>query len=93
MCISSNAYTERNYKFDFTKLEYSKTPEEEQKEKELVAAAEYWLECKGIEIKTNYGYYRNTYDILKDLGSYLIKNNMATTPNLCAVAIEERTEY
>lgn len=93
MCISSNTYPERNYKFDFTKLEYSKTPEEEQKEKELVATAEFWLEGKGIEVKTNYGYYRNTYDILKDLGDYLSKNNIATTPCMCAAAIVERNEY
>ena len=93
MCISSNTYPKRNYKFDFTKLEYSKTPEEEQKEKEFVVAAECWLEGKGIEIKTNYGYYRNTYDILKDLGNYLINNNLATIPNLCVAAIEERNEY
>ena len=76
-----------------TELAYTKTYEEEREEQLIVATAECYLESLGIKTKIEYGYYRNTYDILKDLGSYLIKNNMATTPNLCAAAIEERTEY
>lgn len=80
MCISSNTYTERNYKIDFTKLEYSKTPEEEREEQLMVATAEDYLESLGIKIKTEYGYYRNTWDILKDFGEYLSKNNKYTLP-------------
>jgi hypothetical protein len=82
MCISSNTYTERNYKFDFTKLKYSKTPEEEREEQLMVATAEGYLESLGIKIKTEYGYYRNTWDILKDFGEYLSKNNKYTLPSV-----------
>ena len=92
MCISSNTYTERNYKFDFTKLEYSKTPEQEREEQLMVATAEGYLENLGIKIKTEYGYYRNTWDILKDFGEYLSKNNKYTLPAdklLGAVKVEE----
>ena len=80
MCYSSNTYTERNYKIDFTKLEYSKTPEQEREEQLMVATAESYLESLGIKIKTEYGYYRNTWDILKDFGEYLYKNNKYTLP-------------
>lgn len=80
MCISSNKYSERNYKIDFTKLEYSKTPEEEREEQLMVATAESYLESLGIKVKTNYGYYRNIGDILKDFGEYLSKNNKYMLP-------------
>lgn len=80
MCISSNKYSERNYKIDFTKLEYSKTPEEEREEQLMAATAESYLESLGIKVKTEYGYYRNTWDILKDFGEYLSKNNKYTLP-------------
>ena len=63
MCISSNTYTERNYKLDLTELAYSKTPEEEREEQLMVATAEGYLESLGIKVKIDYGYYRNTYDI------------------------------
>ena len=92
MCISSNTYTERNYKIDFTKLEYSKTPEEEREEQLMVATAEGYLESLGIKIKTEYGYYRNTWDILKDFGEYLSKNNKYNLPAdklLGAIKLEE----
>ena len=81
MCISSNTYTERNYKIDFTKLEYSKTPEEEMKEQASVALAESYLESLGIKVKTDmYGFYRDTYSILKDFGDYLSKNSIYALP-------------
>ena len=81
MCISSNTYIERNYKLDLTELAYSKTPEEEREEQLMVATAEGYLESLGIKVKIDYGYYRNTYDILKDLGEYLAKNNMYNLPS------------
>ena len=80
MCISSNTYTERNYKIDLTELEYSKTPEQEREEQLMVATAESYLESLGIKVKLEYGYYRNTCDILKDFGEYLSKNNKYTMP-------------
>ncbi len=92
MCISSNTYTERNYKIDLTKLEYSKTPEQEREEQLMVATAEDYLESLGIKIKTEYGYYRNTWDILKDFGEYLSKNNKYSLPAdyfICAAKVEE----
>ena len=56
-------------------LVYTKSFEQEMEEKQMVLAAELWLEGKGIKVKTDmYGYYRNTWDILKDLGEYLSKN-------------------
>lgn len=91
MCISSNTYTERNYKFDFTKLEYSKTPEEEREEQLMVATAEDYLESLGIKIKTDYGYYRDTYSILKDLGKYLIENNICKASPLAIEKISRVT--
>ncbi len=95
MCISSNTYTEKNYKIDFTKLEYSKTPEEEREEQLMVATAESYLESLGIKVKLEYGYYRNTWDILKDFGEYLSKNNKYTLPaaNLIgAIKVEESND-
>jgi hypothetical protein len=89
MCISSNTntYIERNYKLDLTKLEYSKTPEEEREEQLMVATAEGYLESLGIKVKTEYGYYRNTWDILKDFGEYLTKNNIYTKIDTLAAAV------
>ena len=80
MCISSNTYSERNYKIDFTKLEYNKTPEQEREEQLMIATAEEYLESLGIKVKTKYGYYRNTSDIFKDFGEWLSKNNKYTLP-------------
>lgn len=57
-----------------TELVYNKTPEEEFEEQQKVSLAECYLEGCGIEVKTKYGYYRNTYDILLDFGKYLSKN-------------------
>ena len=93
MCISSNKYTERNYKIDFTKLEYSKTPEQEREEQELVAIAESYLESLGIQIKTEYGFYRNTSDIFKDFGEWLSKNNKYTLPDDYFIRADKIEEY
>lgn len=57
-------------------LTYSKTIEEEFQEMQMVSLGENYLESLGIKVKTDmYGYYRHTYDILKDLGEYLHKKN------------------
>lgn len=77
---------------DDLKLEYTKTYEEEQEEQSRVATAEYYLKRFGVETKTDYGYYRNTYDILKDLGEYLIENNICKArPSLAIEAISKIT--
>lgn len=76
MCISSNEYT-RNFKVNFTELVYNKTFEEEMEEQRKVSIAEGYLEGLGVKVKTDmYGYYRNTYDILLDLGEYLSKKDI-----------------
>jgi len=65
-----------NMQFLDTSISYNKTFEEELEEKRKVAIAEGYLEGLGVKIKTDmYGYYRNTWDILLDLGEYLSKNN------------------
>lgn len=56
-------------------LSYNKTFEEEVEEMEKVSLAERYLENLGIKVRTNYGYYRNVYDILLELGEYWSKNN------------------
>ena len=57
-----------------SELVYNKTFEEEVEEQRRVSIAEGYLEGLGIKVKTDmYGYYRNTYDILLDLGEYLSK--------------------
>jgi hypothetical protein len=92
MCISSNKYTGRNMRIDLTKLEYSKTPEEEREEQLMIATAEGYLESLGIKTKTEYGYYRYTWDILKDFGEWLSKNNKYNLPAdyfICAAKMEE----
>lgn len=38
---------------------------------ENVQKAIEFLESHGIQVKTKYGYYRPTYDVLKDIGKYL----------------------
>jgi hypothetical protein len=65
---------------DNLKLEYTKTYEQEREEQLMVATAESYLESLGIKVKIEYGYYRNTWDILKDFGEYLSKNNKYTLP-------------
>lgn len=57
-------------------LTYSKTHEEEFEEQRMASLAENYLTSLGIKVRTDmYGYYRDTYDILLDLGKYLSKNN------------------
>lgn len=79
MCISSNVYEPKSYKLslnDGTSLVYSKSFEEEIEEKRKVLIAEAYLESLGVKVKTDeYGYYRNTYNILLDLGEYLSKTD------------------
>ncbi len=78
--------------YNDTKLEYTKTYEEEQEEQSKVATAEYYLKRFGVETKTDYGYYRNTYDILKDLGEYLIEAGICKArPSLDVEAISKIT--
>ena len=95
MCISSNQYTEKHYKIDFTKLEYNKTPEEELETQQLIATAESWLNSLGIETRVGCDYFRHFSDILEDLGEYLYKNNLYTPPSLATAsaiaAISEET--
>ena len=58
-----------------TVIASNKTPEDRYEEERKVSIAENYLEGLGIKVKTDmYGYYRDTYDILKDLGEYLSKN-------------------
>ena len=61
--------------YDQTPLESSKTPEDEYNDQQKISLAENYLESLGIKVRTDmYGFYRNTYDILKDLGEYLSNN-------------------
>ena len=77
MCISGNEYKERSIKLNFDELTYNKTFEEEMEERRKVSIAESYLEGFGVKVKTDmYGYYRNTYNILLDLGEYLSKSNI-----------------
>ena len=46
----------------------SKTFEEEINEAANVEAGIQYLEKLGITVKTNYGYFRNAYNIIHDLG-------------------------
>lgn len=52
---------------------YNKTPEEELEEKRKLNLAITFLESFGIEVKSEYGFYRNIYNVLKDLGEHLDK--------------------
>ena len=70
--ISNNEYKDRKLNLNLTELAYNKTFEEEMEEKRKVSIAEGYLEGLGVKVRTDmYGYYRNTYDILLDLGEYL----------------------
>lgn len=87
MCISSNVYTKKNYEIDFNtladlELVYNRSAEPETKEEQMALAAELWLEGRGITVKTDYGYYRSTFDILKDFGEYLSNNDRHCTVSL-----------
>lgn len=52
-------------------LEYSKTHEEIMEEIRAIEAAINFLDSFGVEVKTEYGFYRSTYEILKDLGEHI----------------------
>lgn len=73
MCISSNVYTKKSYKLD--DLVYNKTFEEEMEEKRKLDLAINHLEGLGVEVVSEYGFYRNIYNVLKDLGECLDKKN------------------
>lgn len=56
-------------------LTYNEAMNEELDRQQKVSSAVNYLEGLGIKVRTEYGYYRNTYDVLRDLGEYLSKNN------------------
>ena len=68
MSISSNKYSNRNFKIDIDTLVYNKTYEEEQEELRKIELAISHLENLGVEVVSKYGFYRNIYNVLKDLG-------------------------
>ena len=73
--ISTNTYTNRNYKLDLGELVYNKTFEEEMEEERKIGLAISHLERLGVEVVSEYGHYRNIYNVLKDLGECLNKKN------------------
>ena len=75
MSISSNKYVERDLKFNLGDLAYNKTFEEEMEEKRKLDLAINHLEGLGVEVVSEYGFYRNIYNVLKDLGECLDRNN------------------
>lgn len=75
MSVSSNKYSDQSFKLNLGDLVYSKTFEEEMEEKRKIELAISHLEGLGVEVKSEYGYYRNIYNVLKDLGECLDKNN------------------
>ena len=75
MSISSNKYLDRSFKLNLGDLVYNKTFEEEMEEKRKIELAINHLEGLGVEVVSEYGYYRNIYSVLKDLGECLDKKN------------------
>lgn len=75
MSISSNKYSDRSFKLNLGDLVYNKTFEEEMEEKRKIELAISHLEGLGVEVVSEYGYYRNIYNVLKDLGECLDKKN------------------
>ena len=57
----------------FESLEYNKTFEEEMEEQRKMNLAISHLEEFGVEVVSKYGFYRNIYNVLKDLGECLDK--------------------
>ncbi len=57
----------------FGDLVYNKTFEEEMEEKRKMELAISHLEELGVEVVSEYGFYRNIYNVLKDLGECLDK--------------------
>ena len=75
MSISGNKYLDQRFKLNLGDLAYSKTFEEEMEEEQKIALAISHLERLGVEVVSEYGFYRNIYNVLKDLGECLDKNN------------------
>ena len=73
MDISSNVIYQKSYKLD--DLVYNKTFEEEMEEKRKLDLAINHLEGLGVKVVSEYGFYRNIYNVLKDLGECLDKKN------------------
>ena len=71
--ISSNTYKDRELNLSITDLAYNKTFEEEMEEKRKIELAISHLEGFGVEVVSEYGFYRNIYNVLKDLGECLDK--------------------
>ena len=57
----------------FGDLVYNKTFEEEMEEQRKMNLAISHLEGLGVEVVSEYGFYRNIYNVLKDLGECLDK--------------------
>lgn len=57
----------------FDDLSYNKTFEEEMEEKRKLELAITHLEGLGVEVVSEYGFYRHIYNVLKDLGECLDK--------------------
>lgn len=72
----TNIAAKENFKLDDIPLEYHRTYEEEMEERRKIDLAIEYLERLGVKTTTEYGYYRNSYNILKDLGEYLAKSNI-----------------
>ena len=75
MSISSNKYSDRSFKLNLGDLVYNKTFEEEMEEKRKMELAINHLEVLGVKVVSEYGYYRNIYNVLKDLGECLDKDS------------------
>ena len=75
MSISSNKYSDRSFKLNLGELVYNKTFEEEMEERRKIELAISHLEGLGVEVVSEYGFYRNIYNVLKDLGECLDKKN------------------
>jgi len=71
--ISSDKYVERALDLNFGVLAYDQTFEEEMEEKRKLDLAINHLEELGVEVVSKYGFYRNIYNVLKDLGECLDK--------------------
>ena len=77
-------------KNDNCALESCLSYEERIEKQSKVALAEKYLENLGIKTKTDmYGYYRDTHDILKDIGEYLSKNGYKVDLNDTYSAVVE----
>lgn len=75
MSISSNKYSDLSFKLNLGDLVYNKTFEEEMEEKRKMELAINHLEGLGVKVVSEYGYYRNIYNVLKDLGECLDKDS------------------